>query len=119
MKPPKEGNLGEGYEDSGMTSRPPPPQGSGGKAVSKQSKDGGPAFPYPSLESISITSDGYTTHQQGMHWRPGNVSVLDLFAAAAFQGMVSSGGEWTNADRAKDAYDYAESMLAERERRMG
>ena len=103
--------------------------------MSEKRNDGGWAFPYPSLEAISITAqDGKITHQEGMAWRPGNCSMLDLFAAAALQGqlagrrgdeedtlnaLVNSGKGTIPAILARGAYEYAEAMLAERERRLG
>lgn len=96
-------------------------------------KDGGLALPYPTIERITIESKDGNVTQEGMAWRPGNCSMLDLFAAAALQGQlaavtVKSGqviieaakSNEEDADQylARISYDVAEAMLAERERRM-
>lgn len=88
-----------------------------------EEKDGGSAFPGGVLMiPIKDTADQQEvtrTARMIAEAMPAGASMLDLFAMAALQGMVSSRGEWTNADCAKDAYDYAEAMLIERERRQG
>ncbi len=46
-----------------------------------------------------------------------NEDLLDLFAGMALQGLLFDGGNCTVANYAKDAYDLAEAMMKERERR--
>ena len=88
-------------------------------------KDGGPAFPRPYADDQHTPPDAeYKQAQTGM-------SLLDYFAGQAMVGMLAN-ESITNelnafADRenedvprmiAVDAYDQAEEMLHERERRM-
>jgi hypothetical protein len=76
-------------------------------------KDGGPAFPADSREGnyheeLRIVTNGMT--------------LRDYFAAAALQGILAAGQDWTNIARGQGgsgvalAYSYADSMLIEREK---
>lgn len=74
--------------------------------------DGGPAFPY-------VRSDDWEDADPGM-------SLLDYFAAKAMAAIVSQIGTGTGTDLeqqeqrqavAKNSYDMAEIMLAEKQRR--
>lgn len=75
--------------------------------------DGGPAFPV--MTESSQESDFDTKH----YWR-GGLSLRDYFAAAALTGLCSrSSNDATfryTENRAHVAYQYADAMLAERER---
>lgn len=70
-------------------------------------KDGGPAFPKVYAPLDHAISDG--------------MSLLDYFAAAALMGIWAYNGKKDALfpELAKGAYDQAEAMLAERERRAG
>lgn len=69
------------------------------------SHDGGPAFPRPATE-------GNEDAQEGM-------SLRDYFAAQVAAVLAPSAPARTAAGVAKDAYDLAEALLAERHRRFG
>lgn len=47
-----------------------------------------------------------------------NEDLIDLFAGLALQGLLSNGGNNSSVDYAKDAYDMAEAMVKEKERRI-
>jgi hypothetical protein len=47
-----------------------------------------------------------------------NEDLLDLFAGLALVGLLSSGGDFSAAAYAEDAYDLADAMMEEREKRL-
>ena len=63
--------------------------------------DGGPAFPF-TFDDIDSTCSG--------------MSLRDYFAAAALQGLIASMQDGTPVFTAKLVYDYADAMLAQREK---
>jgi hypothetical protein len=73
-------------------------------------RDGGPAFPQGDLSAYGI---GPSENNAGM-------SLRDYFAAAVMTGLAAHPEGWTQQDRtmAKAAYDVAEQMLHERQRRL-
>jgi hypothetical protein len=74
--------------------------------------DGGPAFPTTWWDRDSV---GETVPRESF---PG-MSLLDYFAGQVMNGMWSNDfGVGTLQEAAARAYDQAEAMLAERERRM-
>lgn len=76
----------------------------------KTINDGGPAFPMALNETTSSCS-------------PVGMSLRDWFAGMALQGIMAN-GDWSKspnretfeASYSKYAYDYADAMLAEREK---
>ena len=83
----------------------------------KQKPDGGAAF--PQIESdAEYNCDGKVWSHT---YSSGGMTLRDYFAAAAIQGLIAScsagGAEWFGNTRgAKMAYEYADSMIAEREK---
>jgi hypothetical protein len=72
--------------------------------------DGGPAFPH---EFKAQTATGIWSDRA-----PG-MTLLDYFAGQAMQGVIMGPGCPGNAaEVSRIAYDFAQCMLAERERRM-
>jgi hypothetical protein len=79
------------------------------------SKDGGPAFPMPASE-----------HSQGGHFEQYGMSLRDYFAGQALAGLTACsftycGGEKITTENAtrvtsRRAYEYADAMLAAREK---
>jgi hypothetical protein len=47
-----------------------------------------------------------------------NEDLIDLFAGMALQGLLSVGGNYPVATYVKDAYDLAEAMVEEKEKRL-
>jgi hypothetical protein len=47
-----------------------------------------------------------------------NEDLIDLFAGLALQGLLSVGGNYPVATYVKDAYDLAEAMVKEKEKRL-
>lgn len=47
-----------------------------------------------------------------------NEDLIDLFAGLALQGLLANGGSDPIAAYTKDAYDLAEAMVKEREKRL-
>ena len=85
--------------------------------MSKQAKDGGPAFPAERFEDTTLMS-GRSTQIKVQF--PG-MSLRDYFAAAALTGHLATlnPGSWGDdqslaEDAAKGAYLVADAMLAER-----
>ena len=80
-------------------------------------KDGGPAFPLKRLEAIANALG--QTHTVEVEY-PG-MNLRDWFAGQVMAGLATSipnSVEWVDwQGRAKDAYDAADAMLAEREKR--
>ena len=88
--------------------------------------DGGPAFSGFEMvddELMVCGPDGVTRTEslgtKSPRWVQGRLTVLDYFAAAAMQGMLSSdtGNNFTTAQIVPWSIELAEAMLAERERR--
>lgn len=71
--------------------------------------DGGPAFPQLDVEVVSDTY-AVTTARGGM-------SLRDYFAAAALRVRYGDGTAMTQEDAAAMAYQLADAMIAEREKR--
>lgn len=70
---------------------------------------GGPAYPMPSGPEPRV--DAYTHYNEGM-------TLLDYFAGLALQGMLANNNnQWSWNDYAKESYEIAQAMLAERKRR--
>jgi len=80
--------------------------------------DGGPAFPAP---MFTRQADGQPMCPQ--EFGLGGMSLRDYFAAKALAGIVLSplgqGGRAFYDSTARDAYSYADAMLAARERKGG
>ena len=75
--------------------------------------DGGPAFPHPAI----IAKDGDTT----VGAVPG-MSLRDWFAGRAMQAMIAARFDYDGAaphekSTAESSYNYADAMLAERDRK--
>jgi hypothetical protein len=68
------------------------------------SKDGGPAFPVTPPRDVTFTA---------------GMSLRDYFAAAALTGICSSGTLPSDAKASQWAYEYADALLAARERKEG
>jgi hypothetical protein len=82
-------------------------------------KDGGPAFPEIKISDQVQMTDGKILLPVIEGFRSG-MSLRDYFAAAALAGILSnraaSLGPIDSSDFAKDAYQVADDMLAEREK---
>lgn len=78
-------------------------------------KDGGPAFP-ALTEQCGISIDGKPLIQE---MSSGGMSLRDYFAAAALTGFCASRvchEDWEHYRFIGKAYEFADAMLAERER---
>lgn len=86
-------------------------------------KDGGPMFPSPDIISSMPEGTGFRTIRTP---QPG-ITVRQWYAGMAMQGIVSNkdlclaitqevGDEYMGAGVAKAAYEFADAMLAEREK---
>ena len=67
--------------------------------------DGGPAYPVTQFNNDA-----------GEREVGGGMSPRDHFAGLAMQAIISLGAPLTRGQQACDAYEYADAMLAERER---
>lgn len=65
--------------------------------------DGGPAYPQG--------------HMDGPHVDPSGMTLLDHFAGEAMKALIASSSPREHDLIARAAYDYAESMIAEKRRR--
>jgi hypothetical protein len=74
--------------------------------------DGGSAFPIASTPFQDLGNGNYTLASEGSD----GMTLRDYFAAHALQGLLAYGGMTTARDRAVDAYQYADGMLAARKR---
>jgi hypothetical protein len=77
--------------------------------------DGGPAFPV-SVEREELTEDGYRT----VFYPAGGMSLRDWFTGQALKGLIPTQiqgdpGPWMH-QIVRNAYLYADAMLAEREK---
>lgn len=71
--------------------------------------DGGPAFPKPS----------YRVNDGEVEWGQDGMSLSDWFAAQAIMGFIAARkdtGWGSPADLAKRAYEFADAMIAERDK---
>jgi hypothetical protein len=82
-----------------------------------KTNDGGPAFARPGFESELAGRDYDGAPQSGM-------TLLDYFAGQALAGLLAFSPKGSRADdqyergvAAEEAYDYAEAMVREREKR--
>ena len=78
-----------------------------------QRNDGGPAFPGEYYEKITCP-DGTTMPARRTS---SGMSLRDYFAAAALTGLVASKDPGSINEITECAYDYADAMLAERDKR--
>lgn len=79
--------------------------------MSVKRNDGGSAFPVPEIDGMH---GAYPVREPGM-------SLRDYFAAQAMIGIMSTAGGFDRADRrhsmvADQAYQFADAMLAERDK---
>ena len=80
-------------------------------------KDGGSAFP-SGVEEVKHPENGGAITSIKMQPANKGMTLRDYFAAKAMQGLLISSSEYgiEEQDCAKYAYQYADAMLAERER---
>ena len=78
------------------------------KAYMKVKKDGGPAFPLPMSQLVASPGSEVDYGSPGM-------TLRDYFAGQALTRM-NLDDQWTAKDPARRAYEYADAMLAEREK---
>lgn len=78
--------------------------------MTKQINDGGPAFPLPDV-----------FRPDGVHISGGasGMSLRDYFAGQALVGLLAHDQLWRDGLMARRAYEFADVMLAARERREG
>lgn len=74
--------------------------------------DGGPAFPHVA-DLVRDHGDGNMTTKQ---ITAGGMSLRDYFAAKAMQGLVTTLTNSTTTTIVAESYEFADAMLAERER---